>query len=59
MPPCCINSIRPWTSRSWAVGPDRRLAADGALDLDFDEDFGRDWVTAMAGWTWNAPLVLA
>ena len=56
--PCCINSIRPWTRRSWAVGPDLRPAA-GALDLDLAEDFWRDWVTAMAGWTWNAPLVLA
>jgi len=30
-----------------------------ALDFDLAEDFWRDWVTAMAGWTWNAPLVLA
>ena len=57
--PCCINSIRLRTSRSWALGPDRRLAAAGAFDFDLAEDFGRDWLTAMAGWAWNAPLVLA
>ena len=57
--PCCINSIRLRTRRSWALGPDRRPAAAGAFDFDLAEDFGRDWVSAMAGWAWNAPLVLA